>query len=400
MDRFWTPQLLAPAGSLDKLKLAVCYGADAVYLSGCRFGLRAASENFTEDQIVEGTAFAHSRGVEVYVTLNGFLHDADIDDLGSFVDFLDETGVDAVIVSDLGTLETVRERSALPIHLSTQASCLNSDGAGFWREVGASRIILGREAGIEEAGMIKEEAGIEIEMFVHGSLCTAYSGNCVISNFTRGRDSNRGGCAHSCRFEYDLDISRDTVPLASKKAFFMSSKDLRGIGLLPNFIAAGIDSLKIEGRMKSPHYLATVTKVYSEALEGYRRGQEAGGDRLRRWGEELSKVASRGATEASLVSPAGASSMYDGREHGGDYVGLGIVLERHTGDLVVEVRSPFSTGDSVELIPFRGDVRKFQVEGIRTFGSGSVVGANPGMVVGIPFEGEAAPMNILRRRVR
>jgi putative protease len=247
MNSHSLPEILAPAGSLDKLKVAVLYGANAVYVGGQKFGLRTAAENFTPDELREGISFAHERGAKVYVVLNSFLHDKDLQELPDFVNFLGEVGADAVIVSDLGVVRTVRSLSNIPVHISTQASTLNVEAAKLWKKAGASRIVLGREVSVKEAGKIKREAGIEIEMFIHGSMCMAYSGNCVISNFTQGRDSNRGGCAHSCRFEYSLE-GLDT--LEKKKAYFMSSKDLEGLRVLPQFIEEGIDSLKIEGRMK------------------------------------------------------------------------------------------------------------------------------------------------------
>ena len=173
----FTPELLAPAGSLDKLKVAISYGANAVYLGGLKFGLRSAAENFTEEELIEGVEFAHKRGALVYVVLNGFLHDKDLDELPEFVKFLDSIKIDAVIVSDLGVIKTVHTNSSIPVHLSTQASCLNVESAKLWKSIGVERIVVGRETSIAEAGKIKKEAGIEVEMFIHGSMCMAYSGN-------------------------------------------------------------------------------------------------------------------------------------------------------------------------------------------------------------------------------
>ena len=260
------PELLAPAGSLEKLKTAVLYGADAVYFAGQEFGLRAAADNFTLDEIREGVEFAHSRGAKTYVVLNGFLHDSDLENLPAFVRFLKDVGVDAVIVSDPGVAMVVREHGPIPLHVSTQASVMNTYGALAWKELGAVRVVLGREVSIREAGRIQREAGIEIELFVHGAMCMAYSGHCVISNFTQGRDSNRGGCAHSCRFSYDVKFESGQ----HESSFVMSSKDLEGLMALPQFVEEGIVSLKIEGRMKGPLYAATTTRVYRAALDYYR----------------------------------------------------------------------------------------------------------------------------------
>lgn len=312
MSNHFCPEILSPAGSLDKLKVAVLYGAHAVYVGGQKFGLRTAADNFTQDELREGMIFAHERGAKVYVVLNSFLHDKDLEELPEFVKFLAEIKTDAVIVSDLGVVKTVRAHSSIPIHVSTQASTLNVEAAKLWKNMGATRIVLGREVSIKEAGKIKREAGIEIEMFIHGSMCMAYSGHCVISNFTQGRDSNRGGCAHSCRFEYSLDMGLDTME--KKKAFFMSSKDLEGLRLLPEFIKEEIDSLKIEGRMKSHLYAGTMSKVYSEALDFYRAHGHFLSEDLLSWEAELSKVSHRSYTEASLVDKAGADSIFNERE--------------------------------------------------------------------------------------
>ncbi len=243
------PELLAPAGSLDKLKVAIDYGADAVYLAGLKFGLRSAAENFTTQELEEGVKYAHERGAKTYVVINGFLHDEDLAELPEFVKLLEELGVDAIIASDLGVIQTIKKHSSTPIHLSTQASCLNVSSAKFWKKQGVERVVLGREVSIKEAGKIKREAGVEVEMFVHGSMCMAYSGNCVISNFTQGRDSNRGGCAHSCRFEYSLKFENEEE---KRRAYFMSSKDLNGLAHLEEFIKEGIDSIKGGGKDEKP----------------------------------------------------------------------------------------------------------------------------------------------------
>ena len=228
---YWVPELLSPAGSLEKLKVSISYGADAVYCGGQKFGLRSAADNLTYQELEEGVNFAHEKNAKVFVVLNSFLHDQDLEELPSFVRFLEEVGVDAVIVSDLGVVRTVRSVSKIPIHLSTQASCLNIQSALFWKKMGVQRIVLGREVSLEEASQIKKETGLEIELFIHGSMCMAYSGNCVISNYTSGRDSNRGGCAHSCRFEYTLEGKEDSGNKKELKSFFMSSK-VSGYGRL------------------------------------------------------------------------------------------------------------------------------------------------------------------------
>lgn len=392
------PEILAPAGSLEKLKVAILYGANAVYAGGQKFGLRTAADNFTLDELREGMAFAHERNARVYVVLNSFLHDKDLSELPDFVRFLEEIGTDAVIVSDLGVVRTVRSLSKIPIHVSTQASTLNTEAAKFWKSVGASRIVLGREVSIADAGRIKRDAGIEIEMFIHGSMCMSYSGNCVISNFTQGRDSNRGGCAHSCRVEYSLE---DLDTKEKKTAFFMSSKDLQGIRHLKTFIDEGIDSLKIEGRMKSHLYAGTMSKVYSEALRYYEEHGDFLSDDLVRWEKELSKVSHRAYSEASLVEPAAADSIFNEREnHSGvewKMVGTVIAAGPEAGT-VIEVRNAFNQGDTLEVLPFRGAPLTITATEIMDLNRKPVARTKPTTIVRLPFIPGVGTSQLVRQK--
>ena len=398
----WVPELLAPAGSLEKLKVAVLYGANAVYLGGQKFGLRTAADNFTYAELEEGVEFAHERGCLVYVVLNSFLHDSDLDELPEFLEYIDKIKVDAVIVSDLGVIETVKKHSNIEVHLSTQASCLNSSAALLWKELGVKRVVLGREVSLLEAKKIKEVSGLEVEMFIHGSMCMAYSGNCVISNFTQGRDSNRGGCAHSCRFEYSLDFKNvDNATEEQKNAYFMSSKDLEGIRVLPEFIDAKIDSLKVEGRMKSPHYAGTISKVYSSALKYYRENGSVLSSKILEWERELRKITHREYTQASLITPADESSIYTEREHEqSDYTIAGVVLEvvadKH---LLIEVRSAFEENDDLELVPFNGDTIEFKADFLIETDGEKTTRSRPGILLKVPHVAGAEQWNLLRSRV-
>jgi putative protease len=394
------PEILAPAGSLEKLKVAVLYGANAVYVGGQKFGLRTAAENFTLDELRLGVKFAHEHGVKVYVVLNSFLHDRDLEELPDFVGFLNEIRVDAVIVSDLGVIESFKKASLIPIHLSTQASSLNVESAKLWKAMGVSRIVLGREISISEAGLIKREAQIEIEMFVHGSMCMAYSGNCVISNFTQGRDSNRGGCAHSCRFEYSIDFK--DLDIEKKKAYFMSSKDLEALRLLPDFIAHQIDSLKIEGRMKSPLYAGTMSKVYSEALKYYQQNGNFLSNDITFWEEELRKVSHRSYTQASLLEKAGSDSIFNERESSveSEWVMVGTVIEVTPGTgIVIEVRNAFNAGDELEIIPFIGKAFPLKVTEMMDLMKRPVLRTRPTTLVCLPFDQRVSPLNLVRMRV-
>lgn len=391
----WTPELLSPAGSLEKLKVSVLYGANAVYLGGQKFGLRQASDNFTTDELIEGVQFAHERGCLVYVVLNSFLHDKDLEELPEFLNLLEDLKVDAVIVSDLGVIATIQKYSKLVIHLSTQASCLNIEAALFWKEMGVTRIVLGREVTIQEAKKIKEASGLEIEMFIHGSMCMSYSGNCVISNYTQGRDSNRGGCAQSCRFEYSIDLEHQQ----DIKAFFMSSKDLEGIRLLQDFIDAGIDSLKVEGRNKSHHYAGTISKVYSDALRFYQENGHFLSVNITEWEKELRKISHRDYSTGSLKEYAGSNTIYNEREHDEhEYVVCGIVLEvvmdKH---ILLDVKSAFYPGDTLELMPFKSKILDLKMDFIHTLSGANIEKTKPGTVVKIPYNPNALPWNIVRK---
>lgn len=396
------PELLAPAGSLEKLKVAILYGANAVYLGGQKFGLRTAADNFTTAELEEGALFAHERNAKVYVVLNSFLHDSDLDELPEFLALLDELKIDAVIVSDLGVIETIKQYSDIEIHLSTQASCLNTEAAMLWKEMGVKRIVLGREISLADAKEIREASGLEIEMFIHGSMCMAYSGNCVISNYTQGRDSNRGGCAHSCRFEYSLDFNNiENATKDEVKAYFMSSKDLEGIRALPEFIEAGIDSVKVEGRMKSHHYAGTISKVYSDALTQYQESGDIVSKNILQWEEELRKITHRDYTLGSLQEPAGADSIYTEREHETpDYVVAGIVLEVVEGShLLVEVRSAFYPGSTLELVPFNDPCIEFKADILTETDGTNCEKSRPGILLKTPYVKGAEQWNIIRAKV-
>lgn len=390
-------EVLAPAGNLEKLKVAILYGADAVYLGGQKFGLREASENFSYDEIREGVEFAHFHDSKVFVVLNGYLHDKDLEELPEFLTFLEDVKVDAVIVSDLGVISTVKKHSNLEIHLSTQASCLNVESAKFWKEQGVKRIVLGREVSIAEAAEIKKESGLEVELFIHGSMCMAYSGNCVISNYTQGRDSNRGGCAHSCRFGYEIELNDEQKKIS---AYFMSSKDLEGIRLIPDFVEAGIDSLKVEGRMKSAHYAGTVSKVYREAMDFYIENGHLLTDQVYEWEKELRKISHREYTQASLVEPAGVDSIYDEREHEDkEYQVVGVVQESVEEEFcLIEVRAAFSPGDTLELMPWTGHCVDKHLDFVRDFSDRLVEKSKPGTLVKIPWIQGAKPYNLVRRK--
>lgn len=348
------PELLAPAKNLERLKVAILYGADAVYVGGQQYGLRTRADNFTDDALVEAVAFAHQHKARVYLTLNAFLHDEDLDGFSEYCQFLQTIGVDAVIVSDAGVLRRVQQACSLDIHLSTQASCLNAYAARVWQKLGVTRIIVGRELTVEEAAQLQSQSGVAVEMFIHGAMCMAYSGHCTISNFTAGRDSNRGGCSQSCRFGYQLSTPTETSrPLSTPMLPFMSSKDLWGGAQIPAFFTNQICSLKIEGRMKSSFYVATTCKVYRRLIDAYAAGiwNEA------LWQEaalELQSIPHRDYFSGSLDSPAGEDSVFsqiDGNNTGSHQF-VGMVLDTTGESVVVRLSAPLRLGDPLEFLPF------------------------------------------------
>lgn len=268
-------ELLAPAGSLLKLKVAIDYGADAVYCAGKRFGLRTASENFSHEDFEEGLEYAHTRGVKVYVTLNVYPRNDDFEELKSYIAELDKLGVDAVIVSDLGMLTLVREVAPdMEIHISTQANNVNWLTAKKWTELGAKRVVLARELSCREIAEIGEKSGAELEAFVHGAMCVSYSGRCLLSNYMTGRDSNKGDCAQPCRWKYSVVEEKrpgEYFPVTEDEngTFIFNSKDLCLIKRIPELVEAGVYSFKIEGRVKSEFYVATIVSAYRKEIDRY-----------------------------------------------------------------------------------------------------------------------------------
>ncbi|TNE43584.1 MAG: U32 family peptidase [Deltaproteobacteria bacterium] len=371
------PELLAPAKNLERLKTAIRYGADAVYVGGQRYGLRARADNLTDEELEQAVHFAHENDACVYLTMNAFLHDEDFAGFEEYCAFLEHIGLDAVIVSDLGVLRRVQQCSNLSIHLSTQASCLNSYGAKLWKRLGVERLIVGRELSIAEGGHIAQEAGVDVEMFVHGAMCMAFSGHCTISNFTAGRDSNRGGCSQSCRFAYQMNP--EPTPETTKASFyraqadsastapFMSSMDMAGIAQIPLFFQHGICSLKIEGRMKSSLYVATTCRVYRRLIDAYASGawSEALVEEAR---QELLSVPHRTYFSGSLNTPAGPDSVFE-QSHGnntGTHALLGTVLDVDASRLTIQLHKPLKLGDTLEFLTFTDEPLTHTVDSLLT----------------------------------
>ena len=279
--KYKKPELLAPAGSLEKLKIAFQYGADAVYFGGEAFSLRAAAQNFSFEEIKEGAELAHSLGKKIYCTVNVMPRNEGIEKLPEFLKSLEEAKVDAVLVSDLGVFRTVQKHTNLPIHISTQANTVNYEGCNMWHDLGAERVVLARECSLKEIKEIREHIPeeLELEVFVHGAMCMSYSGRCLLSSYMTGRDSNRGACAQSCRWKYSLVEEKrpnQYFPIEEDQhgTYIMNSKDLCMIEHLPELLEAGISSLKIEGRNKSEYYVAIVVNAYRKAIDLYYQDPE------------------------------------------------------------------------------------------------------------------------------
>lgn len=350
-------ELLAPAGDLEKLKTAIDYGADAVYLGGEAFGLRKASKNFSIEKIKEGVAYAHARGRKVHVTLNIIPHDKDFDGLDEYLHALEEAKVDAVIVADPGIFMRVKKASSIPVHMSTQGSLTNSETVRFWRDLSAERVVLARELTLDEIRAIEKDVdGVEIETFVHGAMCMSYSGRCLMSNYMTGRDANQGDCAQPCRYKYHLveeNRPGEYFPIESTEegSFILNSKDLCMIEHIDELIEAGIRSLKIEGRVKSAYYLATVIRAYRMAIDAY----YADPKNYRYdpcWLEEIKKVSHRDFTTGFYYGEAkGPEGISNSVTYIKDYDFVGVVLDYdpETKRATIEQRNRIFVGDEVEV---------------------------------------------------
>ena len=353
-------ELLAPAGDLERLKTAFIYGADAVYIGGEIFGMRSAAKNFTIEEMAEGVEFAHARGKQVFVTLNIIPRNEEFEQLEMYLHELDRIGVDAVIVSDPGVFSVVK--STLPnmeIHISTQASTTNAEAATFWYNQGAKRVVMARELSFAEIKELRENSpeDMDIEAFIHGALCMSSSGKCVISNYTTGRDANRGSCAQSCRWKYTLveeleNGEYEKVVDGVDAEFFFNTKDMCMIQYVPQIIESGINSFKIEGRMKTAYYVATTVRAYRMAIDEYVKDPENWKFNPM-WLEELKKGSHRHySTGFYLGKTTTKDQNYESASYVRNYDFVGVVraLEEESGLVVVEQRNRMFVGDKVEII--------------------------------------------------
>ncbi len=380
-------ELLSPAGTLEKLKFALAYGADAVYLAGERFGLRAQAGNFTLDEIKEGVSLAHNHGKKLYITINSYLFDDEYDELEKYLIALGEIGPDALIVSDIGVLETVkRVLPDMEIHLSTQANATSLQAAKAWHRLGAKRIILARELNLERIRKIAQE--IETEVFVHGAMCMAYSGRCILSAYLTGRSANRGDCTHTCRWRYHLvEEMRDGqyMPIEedSRGTYILSPGDLCLLSNLKDLIDAGVLSFKIEGRMKSVHYVAATTLAYRLAIDALKRGED-----IPKLSYELvESVSHRPFNTGFLYGPPPEDShSYLGTR---DFVA--VVEEDH-----IAVRTQLKTGENLEILTPEGKLYNVDWPVMKRYDQ-NVYEAHPNWQVKVELPLEIPPMSLIRR---
>ncbi len=350
-------ELLAPAGSLTKLKTAVDFGADAVYVGGKEFSLRAYADNFTIDELREAVSYVHERGKKIYVTVNIFPKNADFERAEEYFKELAEIGVDACLITDAGLITLCREVApALDIHLSTQANTLNKRTVKFWADNGVKRVVLARELSLAEIKEISDyNPNTEIEVFVHGAMCISYSGRCLLSNYLDGRDANRGECVQACRWKYELreagrpESDALTIEEDERGTYLLNSKDLNMIRHIEDLAFAGADSLKIEGRMKSEYYLATVVNAYRRAIDALENGtmNKELEDALY---SELLKVVHRDYTTAYMLGGNSETVAYSSGQNQGTHEFIGVVKGVSDGVGEVEMRNRFKTGDVLEVL--------------------------------------------------
>ena len=402
------PELLAPAGNMEKLKMALLYGADAVYLGGKAFGLRAFGGNFTNEELQEAVDFAHKLGKKIYVTVNIFPHNSDIAKLPAYLTFLNEIKVDAILVADLGVFTLAKEYAPdVELHISTQANNTNWAAVNAWAELGASRVVLAREMSLEEIKEIREKCSVELEMFVHGAMCISYSGRCLMSNYLTGRDANRGSCAQPCRWNYALVEEKrpgQYFPVLEDErgTYIFNSKDMCLLPYLPDVIASGVDSLKIEGRMKSVHYAASVVKAYREAIDSYFAAPEQF-EVKKEWVEELDKVSHRAYTTGFYYGrPTEKDQIYGTSSYTqtSDFVGLVLDYDEKTGFATVEQRNNMKVGQEIEIFqPHLAGYRQILQEMYNDEREAIQVAPHPQQIVKIRMDKPVEPYGILRRDI-
>ena len=380
-------ELLAPAGSLEKIKYAFMYGADAVYFGYKDYSLRANAKNLSREEIKEAVLYAHNLGKKVYVTVNIVFHNEDFKGLIDYLKYLSEVHVDAIITSDVAVMNIINEEKIdLCIHVSTQASILNYEAAKFYKNLGATRVVLAREASREDIKRIKDETGLEIECFIHGAMCTSISGRCVLSNYCTNRDSNRGGCAQICRWTFDYE---DNGKLITDKPFSMTPKDLNMVPFIKDMMDVGVNSFKIEGRMRSIYYVSTVILIYRRLIDKILSNTLT--EEYQKYALNiLNRVANRESTPQFFDKLPGVEEQYYlGREEVSNQDFLGLVIDYKDGIATIEERNYFKIGDNVQFFGSETETKNYKIEEIFDEFDNQINEANhPQMIVKlhVPFE--------------
>lgn len=406
------PELLIPAGSLENLMIAVEYGADAVYIGGEAFGLRAKAKNFTIEDMVEGIRYAHEHGVKVYVTANIIAHNDDLEGVLDYIQQLKEIKPDGLIVADPGILDIARALiPEIELHLSTQANNTNYASLNFWHKQGVKRVVVARELSFKEISTIRLRTPkeLDLEAFVHGAMCISYSGRCLLSNYMTGKDANKGECTHPCRWTYHLmEETRpgEYMPVYENErgTYIYNSKDLCMIGYIPELIKAGIFSFKIEGRMKTQLYVATVTRAYRQAIDDYLKDPEIYKKNLPTYIEEVTKCSHRQFTTGFyLGKPTGNEQIYDTNTYIRNYTYVGKVLDylEEEGMALIEQRNKFVLGDELELMKKDGRNIKIVVDQIiNEDGETQEEAPHPKQILKIPVSVKVEKNEIIRKKER
>jgi putative protease len=390
-DKMTLPELLAPAGTLEKLKTAVHYGADAVYLGGEQFSLRAKAGNFTLDQLIEGVRYAHARGVKAYATVNIFARNADLQGISAWLKELQGAQVDGVIVADPGVLELAVETvPMLPVHLSTQSNVTNARSAAFWHHQGAQRLNLARELSLGEIKEIRSKVDVELEVFVHGALCISYSGRCLLSTVLTGRDANRGDCAQPCRFRYALVEEKrpgQYFPIVedSRGSYIFNAKDLCLVKALPLLMAAGVDAIKIEGRMRSIFYVGTAVRLYRAALDYLQSLPPEVWDAPEKitlpaaFVEEANRIGTRGTSaNFALATPSEKDMLHTSSRLAQEYEPVAVIRAVQAEGVQIEVRNTLREDETIEFLPRTLRRERLRVRRMLDAEGKGVVIAHPG----------------------
>lgn len=402
-------EILAPAGDLEKLKIAVLYGADAVYMGGTSFSLRAKAKNFTREQMAEGVKFAHDHNVKVYITCNIFAHNEDFAQLPDYLKELEQIGVDAILVADPGIFAVARRVVPnMEIHISTQANNTNYHTAMFWKELGAKRIVMARELSMNEIKEISQNIpqDLDIEAFVHGAMCISYSGRCLLSNYLNGRDANQGACSHPCRWEYFVTEKTrpgEYMPVVEEDrgTYIFNSKDLCMIEHIPQLIDAGIMSLKIEGRIKTAYYVGTVVRIYREAVDDYLKSPELYESKKSYYISEVAKASYRGFTTGFYYGkPSDKEQIYTTSSYIRTYDFIGMVLDynKETGFATLEQRNKFVVGDKVEFLRHNGEIFTQIIEEMYDENGEKITQApHPQQIVKLKIDKEVMAFDMMRK---